>query len=145
MPIIDKEIFVNAPLEKIFSYVSKPSNLPQIWPSLIEIKNEKLLPNGGYSANWKYKMAGTCINGKSECIEVAPNKWFSIKIDGAVDCTMTWTFRTSDNIKTKVTLTVDYRLSLPLINRLTENIIVKMNERESEVVLDNLREILEMS
>jgi ribosome-associated toxin RatA of RatAB toxin-antitoxin module len=58
---------------------------------------------------------------------------------------MTWTFRTKDNIQTKVTITIDYHVSLPVINRLAENIIFKMNERESEVVLDNLREILEMN
>jgi len=40
MATIDKEVIINAPLDKIFSYVSKPSNLPQIWPSLVEIKNE---------------------------------------------------------------------------------------------------------
>jgi hypothetical protein len=30
-----------------------------------------------------------------------------------------------------------------LLNRLAENIIIKMNDRESELVLGNLREFLE--
>ncbi|MGP8079637.1 MAG: SRPBCC family protein [Dehalococcoidales bacterium] len=145
MAAIDKELVIKAPPEKIYDFVIKSSNLTRLWPSLMEIKNEKLLPNGGYCTNWKYKMAGVCLKGKAECIEVVPNKWFSVKIGGAVDCTMTWTFRTNDNIHTKVTITLDYRVSLPIFNRLAENIIIKMNERESEVVLDNLREILEMS
>ncbi len=63
MPTIDKEILVNAPLDKIFSYVSKPSNLPQIWPSLIEIKNEQLLPNGRYNFEWVYKMTNLHLEG----------------------------------------------------------------------------------
>jgi hypothetical protein len=48
-----------------------------------------------------------------------------------------------DGIRTKVTITADYHISLPLMNRLAENVLIKMNERESDVVLDNLREILE--
>ena len=143
MAAIDKEIMIKAPLEKIFNFVIKSSNLIPLWPSLIEVENEKLLPNGGYSAKWVYKMAGMYFKGKSECTDVVPHRWFSVKIEGTVDCTMTWTFRTKDNIVTKVTITLDYQVHLPLLNRLAENIIVKTNERESELVLGNLREFLE--
>ena len=145
MAAIDKEIMIKAPLEKIFNFVIKSSNLIPLWPSLIEVKDEKLLPNGGYSAKWVYKMAGMYFRGKSECTDVVPHQWFSVKIEGTVDCTMTWTFRTKDNIVTKVTITLDYQVHLPLLNRLAENIIVKTNEHESELVLANLREFLEKS
>jgi hypothetical protein len=143
MVMIDKELVIEAPPRKIFNFVIKPSNLMKLWPSLMEIKNEKLLSNGGYCADWKYKMAGIQLKGKSECVEVIADKWFSVKIAGSVDCLITWTFRSKDCIETKVTFTADYYISLPLMNRLAGNVIVKMNERESEIVLDNLREILE--
>jgi uncharacterized membrane protein len=143
MASVDKEIMVNAPLEKIYNFLIKPSSLMQIWPSLIEVKNEQLLPNGGYSAKWVYKMAGIYLKGKAECTDVVHNQWFSVKVEGAVDCTMTWTFRTKDNIVTKVTITLDYKVHFPLLNRLAEIIIVKMNEHEAELVLANLLLILE--
>ncbi len=63
MPIIDKDIIINAPREKIFDYVNKPGNLPRISPSLIEINNEKILPDGGYSFRWRYKMIGVPHGG----------------------------------------------------------------------------------
>jgi len=47
---VEKEVTVNARIEKIFSYISEPSNLPEFWPSLMEIKDVQSLPNGGYSA-----------------------------------------------------------------------------------------------
>jgi hypothetical protein len=143
MAMIDKELMIEASPGKIFNFVIKPSNLTKLWPSLMEIKNEKLLSNGGYCADWKYKMAGIQLKGKSECVEVMADRWFSVKIAGSVDCLITWTFRSKDGIRTKVTFTADYHISLPLINRLARNVIVKMNERKSDVVLDNLREILE--
>ncbi len=37
MPSFTKEVIINAPLESVYTFVSKPYNLPQIWPSLIEI------------------------------------------------------------------------------------------------------------
>ena len=81
MAAIDKEIMIKAPLEKIFNFVIKSSNLIPLWPSLIEVENEKLLPNGGYSAKWVYKMAGMYFKGKSECTDVVPHRWFSVKIE----------------------------------------------------------------
>jgi hypothetical protein len=74
-----------------------------------------------------------------------PNQWFAVKIDGAVSCTMKWTLQSNDNIHTKVTVTVDYRTHFTPFRRLTENIIAKLNERESDMILDNLKEYMEMN
>ena len=63
---IDKEVTVNAPIEQIFNYISEPSNPPEFWPSLMEIKDIQSLPNGGYSARWTYKMLGMRFEGTAE-------------------------------------------------------------------------------
>ena len=139
MPTIDKEILVNAPLEKIFSYISKPSNLPQIWPSLIEIKNEKLLPNGRYNFEWVYKMTNLHLEGTGSYVGLAQNSWFTVKTKGALDSTITWTFRSKDIGQTRVTFTIDYRVPLPLLNCLAHITVVKMNEQEADLILANLR------
>ena len=73
MPKVENEVVINAPVHQIYDYVSKTSNLPQIWPSLLEITHETLLPNGGYSYRWKYKMAGIRLSGIGECIQIEPN------------------------------------------------------------------------
>jgi len=125
MATINKALVIKAPPDKIFDFVIKSSNLTKLWPSLLEITNEKLLPNGGYCANYKYKMAGTTLKGQSECIKVVSGKMFSVRIDGAVDCTMTWTIEPQDNIQTKVNITMDYQAHFPPFNRLAENIIAK--------------------
>jgi uncharacterized membrane protein len=113
-------------------------------PSLVEIKNEQLLPNGGYSAAWLYKMAGMYLEGTGEYTDIVPNKWFTVKTKGAVDSTITWTFRSKDS-QTRVTLTIEYRVPLPLLGWLAEIVIVKMNEQEADLILANLRTRLEES
>ena len=73
MATIKSSITINAPVEKVFEY-TKPGNLPEIWPSLVEVKNIKELPGGGYSWDWVYKMAGMKFNGSSEHVEFVENE-----------------------------------------------------------------------
>jgi uncharacterized membrane protein len=138
MPIIDKEIAIDAPLEKIFNYVNKPSNLPQIWPSFIGVNNEELLPNGGYKFQWTYKMGGVTLEGTAEYTDFVANFWFTCRTYGAIDSKITWIFR-SIGFQNSVILNIDYWVPAPLKGSLDENMILKMNEKEAELILENLR------
>jgi len=134
---VDKEVEVNAPINKVFSYVSEPSNLPEIWPSLMEIKDVQSLPNGGYRYRWVYKMVGMRFEGTGEYTEVVPNQWFVVETKGGIRSTITWTFRSKGNM-TRVTLTVEYKVPVPLLGKLAEAIIVRMNEQEGDLIMVNL-------
>jgi uncharacterized membrane protein len=138
MAEINKEITVDAPLDKIFDYVRKPSNLPEIWPSLVQITNEILLPNGGYSFQWLYKMSGIILKGTGEHTDIVPGQWLTVKTKGAIEITITFTFRSMEK-QTRVTLTIEYRAPLPLLNRLGSKIIEEMNDQEADLILANLR------
>ncbi len=137
MITIDKETIISAPLENVFAYVSKLSNLPEIWPSLIQVKNEQLLPNGNYSFQWVYKMAGVYLEGTGEH-STAANQWITTTTSGAIDSTITWTFRSTED-RTRVTFTIKYGTPLPVLDRLGEMIIKKMNDQEADLILANLR------
>ncbi|MFC2029943.1 SRPBCC family protein [Chloroflexota bacterium] len=54
---VEKTITINAPVEKVLAYVEEPSNVPEYWPSVIEVKDVDPLPNGGARYGWLYKMA----------------------------------------------------------------------------------------
>ena len=138
MPKVDNEIIINAPVQEVFDYVSQPSNLQQIWPSLIEIKDEKLLSNGGYRYRWVYKMSGIHFTGIGECIDMKPNLVLASKNIGTIESIVSFRFL-SIGIRTKVSLTIDYQVPMPLLGQLTEIIILKMNAKEVGLILDNLR------
>jgi uncharacterized protein YndB with AHSA1/START domain len=135
---INREVMIDAPLERIFDYVSKPGNLPEIWPNLVLINNEKLLPNGGYSFQWEYQMFGVHLKGTGEYTDIVPNQWFTVTIRGNLESVITWTFRPIEH-QTRVTLTIEYQLPLPMLNRLGRMIIKNINEREADLILSNLR------
>jgi len=134
---VDKEVEVNAPIGKVFSYVSKPSNLPEIWPGLVEIKDVESLPNGGYRFQWVYKMVGRLLKGTGEYAEIIPNQWVVIKTTGGIRSTITWTFRSMGN-RTRVTFTVEYKVPVPLLGKMAEAIIVRMNDQEGDLMMVHL-------
>ena len=135
---LEKEGTIEVPLEIVFGYSSVPNNLPEFWPSLIEIKDVQPLPNGGYRARWVYKMAGMRFEGRGEYTQIVPNKWFVIETKGGISSIITWTFRSEGN-RTRVFLTIEYKVPIPLLGKLAEAIIVKMNEQEGDLIMANLR------
>ena len=141
---VNKEVWIEAPLNKIFDCISYPSNLPGFWPSLMEIKDIQPLPNGGYSLKWVYKMLGLWFKGKAEYTRIVPNEFFVVETKGEIKSTIVWTFRSLED-KTRVTFTVDYTIPIPLLGKLGEAIIRKMNDNEGDIILNNLQTRLEIA
>jgi uncharacterized membrane protein len=142
MAAFNKSITINAPVEKVFKYATEPSNLPEIWPSLIENKSVERLPNGGNKTQFVYKMAGMRFEGISEDTEFIPNQRVVSKTEEIVESEMIWEYQ-SEGEATKVIFRVEYTVPIPLLGKLAEAFIVKQNENEAEVVLANLKARME--
>ena len=140
MASIKSSITINAPVDKVFEY-TKPENLPEIWPSLVEVKNVKELPGGGYSWDWKYKMAGMNFSGSSEHVEFVENERTVSKSTG-IESTITWSYEAVAG-GTKMTAETEYKIPVPLLGKVAEAFITKVNENESETILANLKARLE--
>jgi len=138
-----KSVVVHAPVEKIQEYLADPMHLPEIWPSLVEVKDVQLPPDGGPSNrfSWTYKMLGTRLTGTTEVIERS-NEGSVSKTTGGIDSTQTWTFE-PQGADTKVTFKVDYTVPVPVLGRLAEAAIVKLNDHEGDAILGNLKAIVE--
>jgi uncharacterized protein YndB with AHSA1/START domain len=139
---LEKTITINAPIEKVFGYVEEPTNLPEIWPSLVEAKDVQRLPNGGTSFRWVYKMAGVRFEGTSEDTDYVANQRVVSKTKGGIESTVTWTFQPEAG-GTKVTYEAEYTVPIPLLGKLAESFIVKQNEGEAELILANLKARME--
>jgi uncharacterized membrane protein len=104
----------------------------------MQIKNEQLLTNGGYSAKWVYKMGGLYFKGTGEVVDIRPGLWFTFRTKGSIKSKITWTFRSSDG-QTKVTFTIEYGIPFTILNWLTEKVVGKMNDQEAKLLLTNLQ------
>ena len=137
-----KSISIQAPVDRVFAYISDPNNQVEIWPSIVEVSDVERLPDGGYTHGWVYKMAGVRLKGSTQTLEFIPNQRMVEETKGGLESVLTWTFE-PENGGTKLTVVTEYKVPIPVLGRMAEAVIVKMNEREGELVLANLKARME--
>jgi uncharacterized protein YndB with AHSA1/START domain len=142
MAKIEKTITISAPVEKVFGYIADPSNMPEIWPSLVEIKDVQPHPGGGKTYRFAYKMAGLRFEGTGEHTEWVLNERIVSKNSDGIEGTVSWFFQPEDG-GTRLTFEADYTVPVPVLGKLAEAVIVKANEREAQVILANLKARME--
>jgi uncharacterized protein YndB with AHSA1/START domain len=138
MAKIRKNIVIDAPVEKVFDYVEEPENVAEYWPSVIELKDVEPLPNGGARMTVVYKMAGVRFDIESECTEFVPNQRTVYESAGDVSSRLTWTYEPHDG-GTKATIENEYSVHLPVLRKLAESFLIKINENEADVILANVK------
>ncbi len=137
-----KTTVIKAPIEKVFAYFNDPNNLPDIWPSMVEVKDIQTLSNGGTCFKYVYKMGGIRLEGTSEDTEFVPNQRTVSKSSGGIEGWATMEYETTPQ-GTKVTITDEYKVPVPVIGKLAEAVIVKLNENEADALLANLKARME--
>jgi uncharacterized membrane protein len=139
---LHKQIVVKAPVDRVFGYIEKPENLPQIWPSLYEVSKVETIPNGGHRFAWLYNMIGTPINGMVETFKYESQKLIVDKATGDVDGTFQWTFA-GENGTTEVTFDAEYEQK-GFLPEQDLTFFERRNEVEAEAILSNLKARLEV-
>ena len=142
MKQIKKNIRISAPVARVYDYLTQPINFLEIWPSMIEVTNVTRQADGSHNFDWVYKMAGMRFNGHSDTVSVVKNRSVETHTTKGIKNTFHWTFTGKDDT-TEVNLLVEYELPIPLLGKLAESFLVKINERECETLLHNLKERLE--
>ncbi len=116
-------------------------NMPEWLPSMIEIKD--VTGEGvGKRGRWAYKMVGMRFEGETTCTEHAPNERTVFQTTGGIPSTWTWTYTPEDE-QTRIDLTVEYTVPVPVLGRLAEALVVRQNERELELAMTNIQGMVE--
>ena len=143
MAKITRTFTINAPVEKVFAFASgDPNNLPNIYPSLIEVKDIEPSPAGGFNFRWIYKMAGMQFEGALETTEYIPNKRIATRSTKGIKARSVYTYEPEGG-GTKITSETEYTVPVPLLGKLAEAIVVKLNENETDAVISNLKALME--
>ena len=142
MAKLEKTITIHAPVEKVFTYMTQPEDLLEIWPSFVDVRDVQPLPNGGHHFHWVYKMAGMRFEGDSDDTEFVLNERVVSHTKGGIESTIAWRFE-PHNGDTQVTFDSEYHVPVPLLGKLAEAFIVKQNEHEAETILANLKDRME--
>jgi carbon monoxide dehydrogenase subunit G len=144
MAKVKKTLFIQAPVREVFEFMDTPEKLVEIWPSLVEVSNVQSQPGGGNNFHWKYKMAGMFFEGDTTVQEFVRDQRTVTSNSGGIPSTFVWTYQPEDN-GTRLNMEVEYTVPVKVLGKLAEPVIVKMNEREVETLLGNLKTQLEAS
>jgi len=141
MAKVERSIIINAPVEKVFSYISDPNSELESIPSITDIRD--ITGQGvGQRWGWSYKMMGISLKGGSEVIEYIPNQRLVHKSTGGIVSTWTYTFNPEAG-GTRVNLVVDYTIPVPVLGKIAERLVLRQNEREADLAMTNIKERLE--
>jgi uncharacterized membrane protein len=141
MARVEKSVHIDAPVERVFAYLRDPMSNLEWLPGIMEVTN---VSGEGVGARfrWVYKMAGIALEGESTALEFVPNEQFVTESKSGIISTWNWDFA-PDNGGTKIELTVDYVVPIPVLGKLAEAVVVRQNERVLDTALENIRSRME--
>lgn len=142
MSKVVRKTTIHAPVDKVFSYLEDKTHFPEFWPSMMEVSDIRDLPTGGKHFHWVYKMAGIRFEGDTEEIEYVPNRKMVGHNSKGIESTIVWKLEDLEG-ETELTFEADYKVPVPLVGRLAENVIAKINDNEAVAMLSNLKATLE--
>ena len=141
MAKIERSITINAPVEKVFSYINDPMSGLEYNPSLTDIRDVTGIGVGD-RAKFSYKMMGIPLSGELECMERVPNERLVIKSTGGAASTWTYTVKPEDG-GTRLNVVVDYTIPVPVLGKFAERLVESRFEREADILMVNIKERME--
>ena len=141
MARVEGSITINSPIEKVFAYLDDPANGLDFIPSITDIRDVTGL-GVGQKWGWTYKMMGLPLKGEAEVTEYIRNKRCVVKTTGGILSTWTLTFKASAR-RIRLKLVVEYTIPVPVIGKMSERLVLRLNQREAEFAIANLKAKLE--
>lgn len=139
---ISRSIIIDAPIEKVCNFMEDPANLPEIWPSMVEVSNIRTNARGWPIYNWVYKMGGMKFQGESSTVEYEHNSHVITESTKGIQSRFDFHYRDVDG-KTEVKMDVEYSVPIPVLSKVAEQVVGKLNEHEADVLLANLKADME--
>lgn len=144
MPTIIKKVLINAPVSKVFGYVTKPENWTKYVTSLVEVKNlSSEEAEKGTTFNWTYRMMGMNFHGKGHVTENTKNKKFGLKMEGSFPITESYSFAAAED-GTELSIEVQYEMPGKIMSVVSnKGLMEKLNKKEADSVLGKIKLLCE--
>jgi len=141
MAKVERSITINAPVEKVFSYITDPSKEPEWQSGAIEVRD--IRGQGvGQRYGWTYKIMGISFKGETEVTEYIPNQRYVHRSTGGIVSTFTFNFK-AEGSGTRLDLEVEYTIPVPVLGKFAERMVLRGTEREADHGTATVKDILE--
>ncbi len=140
---IKRTVEIKAPVQRVYDYLCQPTNLPSIWPNMVSVSNVVPAKGGANEFDWTFKMAGVHFNGHSKVEDAQSGKLARYRNEGGIPSTFLWTYAGLDGSGTRLTVEVEYSIPTPVVGKVAEHLVAKINERDLDTMLSNLKDVME--
>jgi len=134
-------IVIDAPPEEVFARISNPMNSMEDVPNVVEV-TDVTGQGEGMSYRMVYKMAGIRLDLDCTLIEYIPNEQVTYETKGGSDAKQTWKLSPQDG-GCKLVVSATYSIPVPLIGKIAELLLKRLNDKEWEAVLANIKARIE--
>lgn len=141
MKTIEKEIRIDAPPSTVYRFIDRTANAPDWIPSMTAVWNVQG-SGPGKTYEWSYRMAGVKLEGKSEVTEARPPTHYQTRSQGGVVSVWDYDIR-ADGDGARLRLRVQYEIPVPVLGKLGERLLLRRNEREAQLAMENIKELVE--
>lgn len=140
MPTVTKKITINAPVAKVFEFVTNAENWTRYVTSLVDVR-ELSSPTiePGTTFRWTYRMLGMNFHGIGRVTENVKNKKFGLKMEGSFPILETYTFTKTEG-GTELNAEIQYEMPGKIMSVISnKGLMEKMNKKETENVLAKIK------
>lgn len=141
MAKFSQSITINAPVDKIYKYLSDPANMPEWHPSVISIRD---ITGRGENQKWAwdYKLWGHIFMEEVYVEKEQVNTARIIKSKGIIRSTRTFSFaRIGEG--TRLDYEIEYTIPIVIINAVGERLAIRRSKRVVDMALTNIKERME--
>lgn len=144
MAQIKQTIKIDAPLTKVFEYVTKPENWTRYVTSLVDVRNiSDDVPAAGTTFEWTYRMMGVNNDGRGSIVELEKDKKFAMKMEGSFPIQETYDFQ-GDEKSTELTFDMHYEVPGKVLGVIADKLVVeRLNVKEAVAVLNKIKDMCE--
>lgn len=142
MKSLRQSIWVDAPRDKVFEWVTWSPNLVGVWPTVLKSENYTRDENNFGHQDVTYMMAGMRIKVHTDDIERVENEKIVAYSKTGIESTITWSFHDQDN-GTLIVFYVEYKIPVPVVGPFAESIVVAVNQTDATIMLKNVKRKLE--
>ena len=144
MAKVSKKISINAPVSKVFSFVTSPDNWTRYVTSLVDVKDVSSSDvKPGTTFRWTYRMLGMNFHGRGYITENVKNKKFGMKMEGSFPIHETYIF-IPDGDSTELSVEVEYEMPGKIMGVIAnKGLMEKINKKESDNVLSKIKLLCE--
>lgn len=146
MSEIKQSIVINAPVSKVFEFVTNPANWPRYVTNLMDVKDMSPdIPAKGSTFTYQYKIMGFKVEGKGTVTENIKDKSFVLSFESVVPIKENYDFVDRGNGTTEFFFNLQYEVPGQILAVANKLLIEKLNTIEAKNVLQKIKAECEWS